>query len=156
MRFKASVSFGGFTWTKTNSANESTHATAGGGSGLHFNPNVATWILATRTAPGLFLPLSQLSIPGLNWRTPLRVWVYAVPNTTDNTEPGFNGTGMMVAICNSTSLTANDNYVVMASSWGSHAGSWEFDGQILAQRVQLRQFHTRHEHRAIGQRRHAA
>lgn len=68
---------GGLTWTKGNSANESAHAAIVNGSGLNFQPSSSTDYntSTSRTAPYLWLPLTQVFPNGLDYSTKLRMYV---------------------------------------------------------------------------------
>lgn len=122
-----SVSFGGLTWTKFGSACETTHASAGGGTGLSITPNASTCVLslASRTLPGLYLPLSNLNIPGLTWRTPVRAWLYIASQSGNaNSGPGFAGDGPTFAWVSNVAgmTTANGLYLMQAASLAFNAG----------------------------------
>ena len=77
---------GGLTFTKHNSANETSNTVLTNGTGISFTPSSAgDFINSTRSFPLLFLPFSQLSIPGLDWSTSIRVWAYvSASNPTGN------------------------------------------------------------------------
>lgn len=75
-------SVGGKTWTKQNSANEAAAMAIVNGQGLVIQPSQHTdFYNGDRSAPLLYLPLTELGIPNLSWSTRLRLHVYF---STDN------------------------------------------------------------------------
>lgn len=67
---------GGLTWNKQNSANEQTAMELTNGVGLVIQPDTSDYAAAARSAPLLWLPLSELGIADLDWSTQFRVWVW--------------------------------------------------------------------------------
>jgi len=122
---------GGLTWTKVNSANDSSSMTVTNGSGLIVTPNSASNISAsTFTVPSIRIPITSV-VPGFTMMTPLRIWAFVsssneaanfdeavfgvyVPNAsfqnqmTFNVYRGFsggsNGWGSQITILNSNVL----------------------------------------------------
>lgn len=83
---------GGYTWTKINTANETTAATLSS-SGLTFVPVSATdYFSATRTLPGLLLPFQQI-VPGFRGDMGVRIWAY---NSANNAAANFDNAVMAV------------------------------------------------------------
>ena len=66
----------GMTWTKGNSANESTHLAITNGSGAVFVPtSTSSYSGTTRTLPYMWLPFNQIGgLASLNWQSKIRVW----------------------------------------------------------------------------------
>lgn len=83
---------GGFPFTKINTANETTPSTLDS-TGVTFVPVSATdYTAATRTVPGLFLPLQKV-IPSFRADMGLRIWAY---NSSINNAANFDNAIMAV------------------------------------------------------------
>ena len=85
--------FGGYAFTKAGTAAESgTHLTAGGGTGLVFSASStgSSYNATTRTAPGIWLPLSQVTaLSSMDWDTPLRIWLAVAALTATTGSDGL-------------------------------------------------------------------
>lgn len=105
-----SQSFGGLTFTKFNSANEATHASAGGGTGLALAPSGASareWVYNSRTSPGMFLPMSGVTALAsvITPRTPLRFYVQTTTLSTQSADSYSDG--LAIALTHSAELTSS-------------------------------------------------
>lgn len=68
---------GGLTFKKENSTNDRVAMALTNGTGLVVQPVASSeYNVGTRTLPLLWMAISQLSIPNLDWSTAIRVWVY--------------------------------------------------------------------------------
>lgn len=107
---------GGLTFTKHNSANESSNTVLTNGTGIVFHPNTTgDCVNTTRTFPLLFLPFSQLNIPNLNWETAIRVWA-----DITSTTPTANFDNSILGIGND----STDWYYVAFRGFNSSTGLW--------------------------------
>jgi hypothetical protein len=81
---------GGLSWQRENAANDRVAMALTNGTGVVIQPTTSDYTVAggtTRTAPLLWLPLSALNIPSLDWTTGLRVWI-AISGETSVADTG--------------------------------------------------------------------
>lgn len=85
---------GGLSFKKENSANEVSSMVLTNGTGIVITPTSSTDLVnGTRSLPLLFLALSQVSIPGLDWSTGIRAWIYV---SASNPAANFDNTVLMI------------------------------------------------------------
>ncbi len=85
---------GGLKFTKHNSTNEVSSTVLTHGTGIVITPSSSTDLVnSTRSLPLLFLPLSQLSIPNLDWSTGIRVYLYV---SASNPAANFDNSVLMI------------------------------------------------------------
>jgi hypothetical protein len=70
--------YGAYTFTKFNTANEAAATGITNGQGLIYQPALATdYNAANRTLAGMLLPFTQITFPrALQWSDKLRIWIY--------------------------------------------------------------------------------
>lgn len=90
----------GLTFKKENSANDRVAMAVTNGTGLVIKPTTSDYSAVTRSSPLLWLALSQLGIPDLDWGTQLRIWV----QMTDSYAIGFETDGRAIVGVDSDSL----------------------------------------------------
>lgn len=106
----------GYTWTKGNSANESTHASLINGTGVNFQPtSTSDYNGGTRTFPYLWLPFTQIFPTALDWETQLRLYISI---GTDNSAANYDNE-VMGLDTNSTAL----GYIIKRGYGTSGQGS---------------------------------
>jgi len=80
-------------WKRENAAADRIAMALTNGAGVVIQPTISAYSSNVRTAPLLWLPLSALNIPALDWSTQFRVWIYAPTEShaLDNTDAVFAG-----------------------------------------------------------------
>jgi hypothetical protein len=112
---------GGLTWTKVNSANDSTAMAVTSGSGLVVTPNAASNISAsTFTVPSLRIPITTV-VPSFTLTTPLRIWTWiSSSNEAANFDEAVFGIYVPNAgFQNQMTINAYRGFAGGSNGWGS-------------------------------------
>lgn len=111
---------GGLTWTKALSSHDRVAMAVTNGTGLVITPTSGSAFNSgnSRSSPLLQLPLSQLSIPKLDWRMPLRVWIKLT-----STSLSTNGDFFSAALGTLNSQASGENVIDSVLFWGQTSGA---------------------------------